>query len=105
MISRHLNGWNSYLGEERELGESGSGIGNHFENFCKAIRENDQSMAMADIEGEFYSCALIHLGNISYRVGRTLKFDPDSMKFINDEEANKMLTREYRAPFTVPEKV
>ncbi len=104
-MSKHLNGWNSYLGEEREAGESGSGIGNHFENFCKAIRAKDQSLAMADIEEGFYSCALIHLGNISYRVGRTLEFDPRSMKFINDEEANRMLTREYRAPFVVPDQV
>ena len=62
-------------------------------------------MAMADIEEGFYSCALIHLGNISYRVGRTLEFDPESMRFLNDEEANTMLTRVYRAPFMVPEKV
>jgi hypothetical protein len=38
-------------------------------------------------------------------VGRTLEFDPISMRFINDDEANKMLTREYRAPFVVPDQV
>jgi hypothetical protein len=53
----------------------------------------------------FYSCALIHLANISYRLGRSLDFDPKSMKFVNDNEANAMLTKEYREPFVVPEKV
>ena len=49
---------------------------------------------------------LVHLANISYRLGRTLNFDAeddDSVK--GDAEANKMLTREYRKPFVVPEKV
>lgn len=104
-MSKHLNGWFSYMGEEREETESGSGMGNHFENFCKAIRANDQSLAMADIEEGFYSCALIHLGNISYRVGRTLDFDPDTMRFINDDEANGLLTRTYRAPFVIPDQI
>lgn len=104
-MSKHLNGWFTYMGEERAKGESGSGIGNHFENFCRAIRANDQSLAMADIQEGFYSCALIHLGNISYRVGRSLEFDPETMRFINDDEANGLLSREYRAPFVLPDVV
>jgi hypothetical protein len=46
-----------------------------------------------------------HLANISYRVNRKLNFDAKSQKFQNDAEANKMLTREYRKPYVVPEKV
>ena len=37
--------------------------------------------------------------------GEYLKFDPKTEKFIGNAEADKLLTREYRAPFTVPEKV
>ena len=37
--------------------------------------------------------------------GEYLKFDPTTEKFIGNAEADKLLTREYRAPFTVPEKV
>ena len=104
-MSKHVDGWFSFLGDEHNEGKSGDGLGNHFGNFCNAIRANDQSMAMADIEEGFYSCALIHLGNISYQLGRSLEFDPKSMKFINDNEANGLLTREYRAPFVVPNRV
>ena len=48
---------------------------------------------------------LAHLGNIAYRLGRKLKFDPKAEKFVGDTEADGMLTRHYRAPFVVPETV
>ena len=80
-------------------------MGNHYENFIKAIRANDQALAKADIEEGFHSCALIHLGNIAYQLGKTLEFDPVKMEFKNGSEANALLTREYRYPFVVPEEV
>ena len=48
---------------------------------------------------------LVHLANISYRVGRTIHFDSKTMTCTGDAEANKLLTRNYRKPFVVPEKV
>jgi hypothetical protein len=48
---------------------------------------------------------LIHFANTSYRLGRTLNFDPKTERYTGDAEANAMLTRNYRAPFVVPEKV
>ena len=47
----------------------------------------------------------MHLGNISYLLGRSLEFDPVKMKFINAPDADAMLTRNYREPFVVPDKV
>ena len=38
-------------------------------------------------------------------LGRRLSFDPAKWKFINDAEADKMLTRVYRKPYVVPENV
>jgi len=104
-MSKTVNEWQVFEGKERNPGASGEGLDNHYQNFIHAIRHNDQSLAKANIEEGFYSCALIHLGNISYRLGRSLEFDPKTMKFKNDQEANRMLTREYRAPFIVPENV
>jgi hypothetical protein len=46
---------------------------------------------------------LCHLANVSYRLGRKLKVDPKSEKFVGDLEADAMLTRQYRSPFIVPE--
>lgn len=39
------------------------------------------------------------------RVGRKLAFDPKTEQFVNDKEANALLTRNYRKPFVVPDKV
>jgi predicted dehydrogenase len=97
--------WRAFLGEKREPGPTGSGQGNHYEVFVNAIREPQPETFNRGVQEGFYSCALIHLGNISYRLGRSLEFDPVKMEFPHDREANAMLTRTYRPPFVVPEKV
>lgn len=105
MMKKDLQHWQTYMGKDQEPGESGEGYGNHYQNFIDCIRANDNKLNNAPIDEGFYSCALIHLGNISYRLGRSLDFDPKAMKFIGDKQANAMLTKEYRKGFEVPEKV
>jgi predicted dehydrogenase len=77
----------------------------HFANFAEAVRARDHKLLHADIEETALSTALCHLGNIAYRLNRDLKFDPARMQFVNDGDANKLLTREYRKPYVVPERV
>jgi predicted dehydrogenase len=77
----------------------------HFQNFTDAIRSRDPKLLHAEIEETATSTAMCHLGNISYRVGRELRFDPAKMQFVGDAEANKLLTREYRKPYVVPDRV
>ncbi len=45
------------------------------------------------------------LSEHSYRLGKKLEFDPQTERFTNDEAANELLTRNYREPFVVPERV
>ncbi len=104
-LAKDVKHWQAYMGQKRELGQSGQGHGNHYKNFIKAIRNNDPKNYNKGIEEGFYSCALVHLANISYRLGRSLDFDPKTMKFTNDAEANGMLKRKYRKPFVVPDVV
>jgi hypothetical protein len=59
----------------------------------------------APIQEAHKSCTLIHLANASYRLGRTLNFDPATEQVTGDEDATRLLRGEYRAPFVVPEKV
>jgi predicted dehydrogenase len=44
----------------------------------------------------------IPLDQTQVRVGRRLTIDPQTERFVNDEEANRHLTREYRRGFEVP---
>jgi predicted dehydrogenase len=113
--------WQSYLGRKDEKGpgtslpaSSGSGSdprfptsieSPHYANFVDAIRAGDASKLASGIEDGHLSSALPHLANIAYRVGRTLTFDVKTEKFKGDAEADKLLTRPYRAPYVIPEKV
>jgi predicted dehydrogenase len=42
-----------------------------------------------------------HIGNISMLLGRKLRWDPDKEEFIGDGEANRMLSRPMRSPWSV----
>jgi hypothetical protein len=69
------------------------------------VRSGNSGDLSAEIEEGALSCVLVHLANISYRLGRTLHWDEKTWTVKGDAEANKMLTREYRKPYVVPEKV
>ena len=100
--------YETYLGKDREPGPKRSEGGEmdlHFANFFEAMRSRDAASLNGPVESAHYSSGLAHLGNIAYRLGRQLKFDPTSEKFPGDEEANAMLSREYRTPYVVPEHV
>ena len=94
-----------FFGPKLEKGPGGSGGGDHFANFVKAVKARDHKLLNADIEQGHLSSAYCHLGNIAYRLGRKLHINPSTESFVNDSEADAMLTREYRAPFVVPAKV
>jgi predicted dehydrogenase len=103
-----IDGYNKYwtfMGRDQEPGPERSAGGNNWANFIDVVRSRKMSELNAPIEEGAISCDLMHLGNVSYRLGRTLHFDPNTLQVIGDDEANAMLTRPYRAPFVVPEKV
>ena len=77
----------------------------HFANFADAVRARDPKLLHAEIEETALSTSLCHLGNISYRLNRELRFDPARRQFIGDPQANALLTRNYRAPYVVPARV
>ena len=69
------------------------------------MRQGPPEKLNAEIKEGHLSALLCHLGNISYRTGRRLLFDAQTESFPNDAEANAYLSRDYRSPWTVPEKV
>lgn len=75
----------------------------HLENFIASIKGT--AKPNCDIEEGQRSTLLAHLGNISYRVGRPLKFDGKEEMIVGDAEAAKLLKRPGRKGFEIPEKV
>lgn len=97
--------YKSWLGKAQEPGPSGKEGGGHFANFAEAVRKRDRSILNAEIEVGAASTILVHLANISYRLGRTVDFDPATLMITGDPEAVRMMTRQYRKGFEVPAKV
>jgi hypothetical protein len=58
----------------------------------------------AAIEDGHLSTTLCHLGSISHRVNRSVQFDEATERFVGDDEADKLLSRTYRAPYLFPDK-
>jgi predicted dehydrogenase len=101
------DGFKIFLGKEQQPGPTPTpgARGDNWANFIQAVRSRKYSDLNAPIEEGAPSVILIHLANISYRLGRTLHFDAATMTCKGDAEANRMFTRVYRAPFVVPNKV
>ncbi|MBL9125247.1 MAG: Gfo/Idh/MocA family oxidoreductase [Planctomycetaceae bacterium] len=72
----------------------------------RVLGDNAQVVATYDaIESNLRDGLGLKLGDLSYQLGRILKVDAAAEKFIGDDEANRLLTRDYRKPFVVPETI
>ncbi|QGJ69971.1 NADH-dependent dehydrogenase [Planctomycetales bacterium 10988] len=72
---------------------------NHMGNFFDCIET--RNTPISDIESQHRSVSTCHLANISMRLGRPLRWDPEQERFIDDEEANTWLSREQRKGFEI----
>jgi len=100
--------YESWLGSGQSAGPRGKSGSDHFANFINCVRSRKATELNAPIEEGHISCALVHLANASYRLGRALRFDPEAEQVVGDDEANRLLSEEdrgYRAPFVVPDAV
>ena len=95
----------SFLGRDQQPGPTSQVRDDHFTNFIGAVRSRKREELAAEIEEGAISCNLVHLANISYRLGRTLLWDATKMECTGDAEATRMLTRDYRKPYVVPAQV
>ncbi len=106
-MSLDYNGFQIYKGESNEKAmEEGSsreedGTRLHMRNFLAACRSRNYKELTAEVEIGATSAALVHMANISHRVGRKVQWDDARRRFVNDPQADKLITRDYRKPFVV----
>ena len=70
----------------------------HMGNFFECVRTRKAPICAPEIGHS--SVTLCHLAGISARLGRRLKWDPAKEQFVGDEEANGMVAREMRKPWS-----
>lgn len=71
---------------------------NHHRNFIDCMRSRAETAAPAECGHR--SASICHVGSIALQLGRSLKWDPQAERFVDDKGANRMLSRAKRAPWS-----
>jgi len=103
-LGRHGGGWQVTGPDSQVLAEEFGYFPDeaHQQNFIDSIRS--RKIPNGDIEQGHYSANLVHLANLSYRLGKKhLYFD--GKKITNSEEANSLNEQNYRRGFEMPKTV
>jgi hypothetical protein len=74
--------------------------GSHEGNFLDCVKS--RKLPNADVEIGRRSTMMSHLGNISYKLGRDVKFDPATETFPHDPEASRLLSKSYSQAWPLP---
>ncbi|NIP93645.1 MAG: hypothetical protein GWO24_09380 [Akkermansiaceae bacterium] len=100
----------TYLGGGEKEGpgmKGGGGNSEHMANFLDSIRSGGETKTNADAWTAHLSCAIVHLGEISFRTGRVIHFDPENEAILSgaggerDERLTALLTKKYREPWGI----
>jgi predicted dehydrogenase len=92
----HLGNISYYLGEHNTVSAS------ELEEAISKIKSLDDNVSTAKRTLEHLTGNGVDLAKTPICLGPQLKFDPEAEKFTNNDDANEMLTREYRSGFEVP---
>ncbi len=103
----NYDGYKVYKGKSQidKLVKQSNRGDSHFQNFIDCMRSRKAEDLNAPAREGHYSSALSHYALTAARVNRVLEIDTKTERVKGDDEANRMLTRDYRAPFVVPQKV
>ena len=72
---------------------------NHHTNWIEAIRK--RSRPIADVELGHRTATVCHLANMSYLLKRDMKWDPDSERVVGDDQAQRLVDRSMREPWSL----
>jgi hypothetical protein len=85
---------------QEKIGEKEVRLGRspgHHRNFIDCVKSRKEPIAPAEVGHR--TASICHLNNIAMRLGRKLKWDPNKEQFLNDSEANRLLTPPMRLPW------
>jgi predicted dehydrogenase len=86
--------WNETIGpNEIRLYESRD----HHQNFLDCVKSRNKTITPIEVAHRSISVGL--LGEIAMLLGRKVRWDPRKEVFVNDDEANRLLSRPMRAPW------
>ena len=107
MVFSRRGAFSVFLGPKSEPGPTEGrelrgqrGYAEHMANFLDAVRTHNTE-TRADPLTAHRSCALVHLGEIAYRTRGRLGFDVESERFADCDEADELLSKKYREPYTL----
>ena len=69
----------------------------HYRNFLDCVKTRKEPIAPVEVGHR--STTICLLGNIAMMLKRKLQWDPDKEQFVNDDEANRTLSRPIRHPW------
>ena len=72
---------------------------NHYRNFLDCVKSREEPIEPVEV-GHRTAC-ICHVGNIAMQLKRKVRWDPQQERFIDDDEANRMLRRPYREPWVL----
>ncbi len=86
--------WNEYIGpNEERLYRSRD----HYQNFLDCVKTRDLTIAPCEVAHR--SASVGHLGVIALKLGRKIRFQPETETIVDDPEASRLLSRAYRSPW------
>ncbi len=94
------SGWRVHTKKGEPVRSEKASGGSHTRNFLECVKSRKRPNA--DVELGRLSTTICHLGNICTRLQRDIRFDPKAEDFGDDQAANALLTKSYRAPYTLP---
>jgi len=96
------NSVNDYKTEAKSLSGIGEAHGEHVRNFLDCIRTREKPICTPEMG---YAAAVhAHIPNIAGRTGEhLLKWDDENLRFTNSDTANRLVTPDYRAPWSLPD--
>ncbi|GHT17496.1 NADH-dependent dehydrogenase [Planctomycetales bacterium] len=92
----HLGNISYYLGEKNKVSVE------EIREGLKAVKSLDDTNATVDRTVEHLKANGVNLSKTPLSLGPSLEFDPKAVKFVNNADADALMTREYREPYVVP---